>query len=163
MNIFYLGNPQTSARELCDKHVVKMITESAQMLCSVHWCKANTLEKVQMLKAAGLFKPAHVGHPSTIWTRETNEQYLWHYELYCEMVKEYNRRYEPKKPHGSARFVGVINNPPEDLGTGWREPPQCMPDEYKCDDTITAYRNYYRGEKLRFAKYRKGGRPEWLK
>ena len=130
MNIFYLGNPQTSARELCDKHVVKMITESAQMLCTVHWCKANTLEKSQNLVEGLLFKPAHINHPSTIWTRETNEQYLWHYELYVEMCKEYTRRYG--KIHGSSRFIGVLNNPPEDLGTGWREPPQCMPEQYKC-------------------------------
>ena len=99
MNIFYLGNPQTSARELCDKHIVKMITESAQMLCSVHWCKADTLEKVEQLEICVLFKPAHINHPSTIWTRETNEQYLWHYELYVEMCKEYTRRYG--KMHGS--------------------------------------------------------------
>ena len=161
MNIFYLGNPQISAQELCDKHVVKMITESAQMLCATHWCKADTLDKVKMLKAAGLFRPAHISHPSTIWTRETNEQYLWHYELYCEMCKEYTRRYG--KIHGSSKFIGVLNNPPEDLGTGWREPPQCMPEQYKCEDTIQAYRNYYIAEKKHFAKYRKGGRPEWLK
>jgi len=161
MNIFYLGNPQISAQELCDKHVVKMITESAQMLCAAHWCKANTLEKVERLNCAKLFKPAHVGHPSTIWTRETNEQYLWHYELYVEMCKEYTRRYG--KIHGSSRFIGVLDKPPEDLGTGWREPPQCMPEKYKCDDTIQAYRNYYIAEKKHFAKYRKGGRPEWLK
>ena len=113
MNIFYLGNPQTSAQELCDKHVVKMITESAQMLCAVHWCKADTLEKVQECLSYHLFKPAHINHPSTIWTRETNEQYLWHYELYVEMCKEYTRRYG--KIHGSSKFIGVLNNPPEIL------------------------------------------------
>ena len=92
MNIFYLGNPQISAQELCDKHIVKMITESAQMLCAAHWCKADTLEKIEKCTSYQLFKPAHISHPSTIWTRETNEKYLWHYELYVEMCKEYNRR-----------------------------------------------------------------------
>jgi len=35
VNIFAVDkDPQTAAQQLCDKHVVKMILESAQMLCS---------------------------------------------------------------------------------------------------------------------------------
>ena len=35
MNIFILNeDPEIAAQELCDKHVVKMILETAQMLCS---------------------------------------------------------------------------------------------------------------------------------
>tara|TARA_R110000764_G_scaffold46791_6_gene104882 strand:- start:501 stop:989 length:489 start_codon:yes stop_codon:yes gene_type:complete len=160
MNIFYLGNAKLSAKELCDKHIVKMVLESAQMLCTTHWCFANTLEKVQELSKIALYKPAHVNHPSTIWTRRSNEQYMWHYDLYCEMSKEYTRRYG--KIHGASRFIGVLDKPPKDLGTGFTEPPQCMPDKYKNDCTVTAYRNYYIAEKKHFAKYKKGGRPEWL-
>ena len=37
MNIFYLDKcPVKSAEMSCDKHVVKMILESAQLLCTVH-------------------------------------------------------------------------------------------------------------------------------
>lgn len=38
MNIFYLErDPKIAAEFHCDKHVVKMIVESAQMLSSAHW------------------------------------------------------------------------------------------------------------------------------
>jgi hypothetical protein len=37
MNIFYLDkDPIKAAEYSCDKHVVKMILESAQMLCTAH-------------------------------------------------------------------------------------------------------------------------------
>ena len=35
MNIFYVDkNPETAAKMMCDKHIIKMILESAQMLCT---------------------------------------------------------------------------------------------------------------------------------
>ena len=41
------------------------------------------------------------------------------------------------------------------------EQPQCMPDEYKDNDYVIAYRNYYKGEKT-FAKWEKGrSEPRW--
>ena len=43
--------------------------------------------------------------------------------------------------------------------TGWEDPPQCMPDEYKSINVIKAYRNYYIAEKG-FAKW-KNGSPSW--
>ena len=44
MNIFILDhNPKIVAQSQCDKHVVKMIVESAQMLSTAHrmcrWCR----------------------------------------------------------------------------------------------------------------------------
>jgi hypothetical protein len=45
---------------------------------------------------------------------------------------------------------------------GFQDPPQCMPDEYKCDDYVQAYRNYYMGEKRYFAKWERGmDKPAW--
>ena len=44
---------------------------------------------------------------------------------------------------------------------GWQEPPQCMPDEYKCEDTVEAYRNYYLGEKMYMAVWNYSPTPEW--
>ena len=41
-------------------------------------------------------------------------------------------------------------------------PPLCMPDEYKCDDYVQAYRNYYMAEKRYFAAWGKGvPAPAW--
>jgi hypothetical protein len=53
--------------------------------------------------------------------------------------------------------------------TRWHEwdgcftsPPQCMPDQYKNADYITAYRNYYKAEKKPFAVYTKRSIPEFM-
>ena len=37
--------------------------------------------------------------------------------------------------------------PPNIPSDDWADPPQCMPDEYKCDNAVDAYWNYYIGEK----------------
>ncbi len=42
------------------------------------------------------------------------------------------------------------------------QPPQCMPDQYKCDDSVQAYRNYYMGEKAGFAKWKGREVPTWF-
>ena len=39
---------------------------------------------------------------------------------------------------------------------------QAMPDEYKDEDAVTAYRTYYINDKQRFAKWEKGvPTPDW--
>lgn len=38
-----------------------------------------------------------------------------------------------------------------------------MPEQYKNEDAVQAYRNYCVAEKSRFAKWKLGNRPEWWK
>ena len=58
MNIFVLHqNPQTAAEMMCDKHVVKMILETAQMMCTV----------VASYDHDTPYRPTHSKHPCTIW------------------------------------------------------------------------------------------------
>ena len=163
MNIFYLGNPQTSARELCDKHVVKMITESAQMLCTVHWCKANTLEKSQNLVEGLLFKPAHINHPSTIWTRETHENYRWLLIHFITLCEEYYLRYAKYHASWTKLYDGLARFPMNIQEGGLTNFAQAMPNKYKHKNHITAYRQYMIAEKY-YAKWEKGtNKPTWWK
>ena len=68
MNIFYLDeNHETCAQYHCDKHVIKMILETAQLLCCVHW--------VSGVEAP--YKKTHVNHPSSVWARESLTNYKW--------------------------------------------------------------------------------------
>lgn len=72
MNIFVLaGNPWDSAKMQCDKHVVKMPLETAQMLCSV-WHRYGHGDKVP-------YKEAHKKHPCTLWAGDTKQNYKWLY------------------------------------------------------------------------------------
>ena len=144
MNIFFLSlNPIEAARFHCDKHVVKMIIETAQMLYSAHW----VLNPENMPSFA--YKLAHKNHPSSIWVRQTTANYLWLCCLGWELCKEYRFRYG--KTHKTEFHINwLFHNPPVSLPYGiLTEPPQAMPDEYKDSDLITAYRRFYIESKMK--------------
>jgi|TARA_R110000824_G_scaffold25739_3_gene89312 hypothetical protein len=157
MNIFYLSrDPAKASKYHCDKHVVKMILESAQMLSTAH----RILDGDSCDKS--LYKATHKNHPSTVWVRSNSYNYQWLYSLLCNLCSEYTFRY--KKTHATQRLLKPLKSCPNNIPKNktWVEPPQCMPDEYKCTDTVEGYRKYYIGEKMRFAKWAYSDTPEWV-
>ena len=158
MNIFYLDhNPVEAAKMHCDKHCVKMILETAQLLCTAH----RELDGDYWADMVGLYKSTHKNHPSAVWVRESSAQYWWACGLYVQLGLEYTRRYgKTHKSMGLAPFLTI--SPMWIDRLAWREPPQCMPDEYKTGCTVEAYRNYYNGAKARFAAWKNEEAPEWF-
>ena len=76
MNIFYLNSdPERAAQLQYNKHVVKMILESAQLLCSAHIMLDSEIDVP--------YKLTHKNHPSAIWTRQSRSNYAW---LYFHMM-----------------------------------------------------------------------------
>ena len=143
MNIFYLDKcPNKAAKLQYNKHVVKMILESAQMLCTAHHCYGD---KDQVKNVP--YKQAHLNHPSTIWTRRSKSTYMWLYNHMMALGDEYTKRYG--KTHLSiTKCKDFLAIPPRHIqGDDWCQPPQAMPDEYKDECSIQAYWNYYIGEK----------------
>ncbi len=136
MNLFYLdSNPHDAARMQCDKHVVKMILETAQMLSTAHL----ELDGVQVA-----YKATHKNHPSTVWVRSSADAYRWALKHMYELGLEYTRRYG--KVHKTIReHLEALSVLPSniDRDAGFVEPPQCMYDECKRDDTVLAYQLYY--------------------
>ena len=168
MNIFFLDKtPEKSAQYLCDKHVVKMILETAQMLSTI-------AHEHKYYGVKNLYKPTHPNHPMTKWVNTHKNNYLWAREHGLSLCKEYTKRYN--KVHKSQELIKQLHDLCKSFFTfGGGEPnsefitppPQCMPDEYRDKDNdwnyVTAYRNYYKGEKT-FAKWEKGRQqPEWWK
>ena len=147
MNIFYLDkDPVVAAKVQYNKHVVKMILESAQMLCAAHHVLGSKLDIP--------YKLAHKNHPSTIWTRECAANYSWLYEHMRALGDEYTKRYN--KIHMSITKCKYLWRFPNDIPrTEFTQPPQCMPDEYKDKCSIKAYWNYYIGEKYVVANINK--------
>ena len=139
MNIFYLDKcPKKAAQVQYNKHVVKMILESAQMLCAAHHVLGSKLNIP--------YKIAHKNHPSTIWTRECAANYSWLYEHMRALGDEYTKRYN--KIHMSITKCKYLLRFPNDIPRKeFTQPPQCMPDKYKDKCSIQAYWNYYIGEK----------------
>ena len=140
MNIFYLHkDPVIAAKVQYNKHVVKMILESAQMLCTAHHHYDENTDVP--------YKKAHYNHPSTIWTRESDEHYMWLFDHMVALGKEYTKRYGKVHLSINKCFLPLYRLPNGIPSNGFTQPPQAMPDEYKNDCSIEAYWNYYIGEK----------------
>jgi hypothetical protein len=152
MNIFYLDEcPKKAAQLQYNKHVVKMILESAQMLCTAHHHYA---EKHEINADYIPYKKAHYNHPSTIWVRQNSIHYDWLYDHMIALGDEYTKRYG--KTHLSITKCKDLVYLPTGIPTVmFKQPPQCMPDEYKESCAIHAYWNYYIGDKAAICNTKK--------
>ena len=185
MNIFYLDpNPRTCAEMHCDKHVVKMIIEYAQLLSTAHRVLDGTNSVV--LSSSGrkktvwtlpdnresiLYSATHINHPSAIWVRENIENYNWLFDMWSELLDEYTHRYG--KIHACARLHDALYEAPDNITSGdFFAPTPAMPQELKIVaknaiagrkyDVLASYKNYYIKEKASFAKWKNRNTPEWF-
>lgn len=175
MNIFYLDpDPEKAAQYHCDKHVVKMILESAQLLSTAHrlldgipvdgktktgrnakrWRLDNEYDSVY-------YSASHVNHPSAVWVRTSPYHYNWLHNLFAGLLKEYTFRYG--KTHKCEALLKPLQRFPKNMPYAeFEEPPQCMPDDSKnVLSSVLAYQNYYRNHKARFAKWSIREQPYW--
>ncbi len=152
MNIFILDrNIEKCARDQADQHVVKMILESAQMLCTV----------VNLNGGQSPYRSTHVKHPCTIWAGESLANWLWLRRLALSLNDEYRYRYPVSSDHKSAIVVRSLSLPRID-NAGLTEFALAMPEKYKVPgNAVQSYRNYYIGEKSGFAKWTRRRPPRW--
>jgi hypothetical protein len=162
MNIFFLDfDTQKCAQYHCDKHVVKMILETAQLLCGVHHVTDQETTKKQPSNDQVPYKLSHKNHPCAIWSRESLSNYLYLCDLGLELCKEYTYRYG--KRHKSQDVIEwCLTNKPIIKDIGFTTPPKAMPDEYKVESVIESYRNYYVGAKKDFCVWKNRNIPEWF-
>jgi hypothetical protein len=157
MNIFFLSfNPKTAAEYHCDKHVVKMILETAQLLYTAHW-----IASPRDMLPQNAYKQTHYNHPSAIWVRESLDNYKWLCELGLALCAEYTYRY--KRRHlTQSHLEWLASHPPALPELGITKIRLAMPDEYKQPNPVKAYRAYYIGAKQRFLHYSGRSVPEFL-
>lgn len=182
MNLFVLDNdPVKAAQMQCDKHVVKMIVESAQMLSTVHRMLDGTMERrlsksgkvrVQYWKLDDerediLYKACHFNHPCTIWTRENCCNYGWHYLHFKALCVEYEHRYN--KVHATYKKLGeILKNKPnmiphENEMTPFKLAMKSNPECIHMNDPVRSYREFYQTKQKRFKmEWTNRQRPEWF-
>lgn len=159
MNYFYLDKcPFEMAKLMCDKHVVKMVLETAQMLSCAHHFYSTP-------QAKDLYKATHTNHPCTKWLRSSRLAYLHGCLHFLALLEEYTYRYG--KVHASSKLMLPLSYVPEALPKTvlWVDPPQCMPEEHKQESTVLAYRSYYCAKAKSMAtpmKFRGRQKPDWL-
>ena len=185
MNIFILDNDPIIAAQLqCDKHVPKMVVESAQMLSTAHRVLDGKLTRKPsksgktMVKYWDLYegqddleaellyyKAVHVGHPCTVWTMESNSNYNWHYQHFIALCEEYTYRYG--KLHKTARdLAAALYSAPRNIPKGpmtqfalaMKSNPECM-----FEDAVKSYRAFYHTKQERFKmSWTKRSTPKWF-
>ena len=155
MNIFVLDlDPRKAALYHCDKHVVKMILEYAQLLSTAHRFSGNTDEK--------LFKVTHINHPCNIWARESTANYLWLYELFYYTCEQYELRYG-EKHSVFLKLDELLQRVPRLTKHEMTPFALAMFDRFKTSNVVDSYRNYYRGDKRLFARWTSPATvPEWF-
>lgn len=155
MNIFFLDiDPTSAAKALCDKHVVKMTLETAQIL--------STVQRAALRDAAHplLYKATHANHPCVKWAGSSAAAYHWTLRLFLALCAEYSFRYG--RVHASARLRPLLVNAPSLPERDWEDPPLCMPDSYKRPGSaVESYRDYYSNDKRRFAAWKKNRPPPY--
>lgn len=167
MNLFFLDDdPRVAATMLADKHVGKMLIECCQMMSTA----------ARKWGHVGGYADTHVNHPMTLWVGESRPHFEWCWEHALGLAWEYQHRWG--RDHGSAKVLPTLSVAmwtcvPD---VGWRNPPRCIPDEFKLDyDTymqtrgeaepschVASYRGYYACEKAHLHKWTRRDAPLWL-
>jgi hypothetical protein len=167
MNLFILSLlPKEIAEYMMDKHVSKILLEAVQMLCSAK----RILDPEDVINEK-LYKLAHKNHPVTIWCRKSKQNFLWTLDLVDALHNEWKFRYghPESKMHKSYLIAQILREylPKEEAfeEKGLTAFALAMPDQYKTDDAVLSYRNYYMSEeKQKIATWKKKReRPTWYK
>ena len=165
---------------MCDLHVIKMVSESVQLLATAHRIldgkmvflgkkRYYLLENEELLRSGEIvnkqcYLQTHANHPSAVWTRSGNLNYEWLYQHTMALNDEFVKRYP-----GSAKVHLAWSKNKDFLRTkpanipyvDFTDPPQAMPLEFKQDDTVKAYKAFYIGAKSKFAVWKHGNVPSW--
>lgn len=163
MNIFVLSeNPWQCAAYHCDKHISKMLLESCQIMSTVMHLKG--------LGQYAPYKATHANHPCVQWAASSYHNYAWLHLLSIELLAEYNIRYGSRlnKTHACTSIVSRLGCSILDMFDNVSAQPitptpyvLCMPEQYRCNDPVKAYRTYYKMDKSRFATWKFTQPPNW--
>jgi len=178
MNIFYLhDNPNICAEMHVDKHCVKMILESAQLLSTAHRVldgvvtegisKSGRKAKRWILpddRDLNIYAATHINHPSALWARQSMDNYAWLHSLLNALCNEYSYRYGKVHKCEQSGLVGALARIPTNIpDKGFTEPTPAMPDQYKVPgNSIQSYHNYYNGEKHSMFTWKNRPTPTWI-
>jgi len=176
LNIFYLDNDvKLCAHYHVDKHTIKQILEYAQILSTTHRIvdgekyidKTANNRSIQRWKLNGareelLYKSTHWNHPSVKWCRESQQNYYWLYQLFIQLLAEYQYRYG--KVHACTKLIPYLGIAPKNIP--WKpftEPTPAMDAQYIVpNDSLASYRNYYKFGKQHLHSWSNRPVPSWI-
>lgn len=168
MNAFFLDlDPDLRARYHIDGHVTKLALEGLQLLCSAH------------MKSP--YKPTHLNHPWSKWTRKSSSNYIWMLEHTEALLREHAYRYKSSKKMCDVlewckdhKLITELNTQtpiPLCLGSNIFDyiDKSCTTteDSYyvsSMENSVEAYREYYKATKLNYKRstWKNREKPYWL-
>lgn len=126
---------------------------------------AQLLNNALFTNSAGylpLYKPTHLNHPASLWTRQSTKNFDWLLSLGRNLCDEYTFRYN--KIHASRDIIERMAKSVNLLPVSADMTPfvLCMPEMFKSSDPVNSYRTYYKEAKVNIAKWNKGrSAPNW--
>lgn len=178
MNLFILDTDiDKCAHFHVDKHAVKMVTETAQMLSTAHRVLDGSMSVIKSptnrnqkvwsvhdsVRETSLYKSTHINHPCSVWIRQSSENYNWVYSMLAALSQEYTRRYGKVHKIFRTELHTILSSKPDNIRAGSLTPfALAMPDQYKVSDPVESYRNYYREAKKHIHSWKHGKIPEWI-
>jgi hypothetical protein len=178
MNIFYVNSdPEVAARSMVDRHVVKMILETAQLLSTAHRVidgeeyvgQSQSGRKAKRWRLSGnvdaiMYAATHINHPSAVWVRENSANYNWLYDHLLALGREYTHRYG--RTHLTIdKLKDILKDAPENIEQSnvMTKMPSCMDKQYIVSlDPIINYRNYYNYGKTDLLRWSNRPPPQWI-
>jgi hypothetical protein len=178
MNIFYVNSdPEVAARSMVDRHVVKMILETAQLLSTAHRVidgeeyvgQSQSGRKAKRWRLSGnadaiMYAATHINHPSAVWVRENSANYIWLYDHLLALGREYTYRYG--RTHLTIdKLKDILKDAPENIEQSnvMTKMPSCMDKQYIVSlDPIINYRNYYNYGKTDLLRWSNRPPPQWI-
>lgn len=177
LNIFILSEDPVEAAQLqCDKHVVKMVLESAQLLSTAHRLldgkegkqlssTGKTMRKAWFMPKQEdeiLYSATHVNHPCAIWTRNSNKNYMWLYNHFIALCNEYTFRYN--KTHlTDSKLRKRLQHIPMRITIGEQTEFVTATGDIKLDNPVNTYRQYYKNKQNDMTMcWTKRNVPEWF-
>jgi len=165
MNIFVIDlDPRTAARHLVDKHISKMVTETAQILSNCFTLDRMAMSDCPRNQKGEARKHSYPHHPCCKWAPQSRDNMRWLVEHAREMDIERMWRFGKVETHFSMSFINWASQnlsssiAPE---SGLTEFAQAMPEEYKSDNAVDAYRSYYALGKTHLHKWTRN-KPSWI-
>jgi hypothetical protein len=111
VNFFYLDkDPKKCAKYYCNKHVLKIPIEIAQILSKIHYDLNSNIDYSKIYKNSTVVNNS-IGPYQ--WIKESYDNYIWACDLGLNLINEYKLRY--KKDHHKTEIIlqFLFNNPPK--------------------------------------------------
>ena len=169
MNIFALYNdPVSAAIHQCDKHVIKMCTETFQMMASALIRHGIPTDLLPRTKKGTYAKGGYPNHPSTKWAGNTYNNFMWLGLHGISLCEEYTSRYDKRHfcQTGIEHMLDYADyipvGPLEDFSVAIPKDAKCrLVENFNELDPIGQYRLYYCVDKRSIATW-KQNKPDWF-